>query len=171
MSHFSIKEIKSYLSDEYKDFFTKGLIDETDNFRISPADEKDLNFPTHDREDSFTLGAYVNDRLAGVVSFQREGANREKLRHKGLLFRMYVQREHSGQGIGSALIQKVLDRTQALPNLEQINLTVIASNPAARHLYQKFGFKSYSLEKQAVKFKGKYFDEESMVLFIPHQEG
>ena len=99
-----------------------------------------------------------------MVSFAREGENREKLRHKGLLFRMYVSANSAGKGIGRALIQAVIDRARRLPNLEQINLTVVASNERAVRLYASFGFVPFSHEERAIKYNGQYFNELTMAL-------
>jgi GNAT superfamily N-acetyltransferase len=148
----------------YKAFFISGLVNDEENFRISPQDEQDASFPTKDLSDSFTLGAYVNNYLAGVVSFERDGSTREKLRHKGTLFRMYVAKEFRAQGVGKKLMEEVLLRVKRDTDIEQINLTVVARNHTAKQLYEKFGFRVFSVEEHAIKWKGKYFTEEQLVL-------
>lgn len=162
-----IVEIKSPADFDYRNFFLAGLREHEESFRISPEDELHAPFPTRAAADSFTLGA-VSDagELLGVVSFEREGATREKLRHKGLLFRMYVARAASGQGIGKILIRETIERARALGDVEQINLTVVAANERAKGIYAAFGFETFSIEKRAIKYHGKYFDEETMVLFL-----
>jgi ribosomal protein S18 acetylase RimI-like enzyme len=162
-----IIELTETHSFDYLAFFNQGLLDHRDCFRISPTDARREPFPTRATADSFTLGA-LNDtnELMGVVSFQREGQTREKLRHKGLLFRMYVSQHYSGQGIGKRLIEETVLRARLLPEMEQINLTVIASNTAAKKLYEKFGFRTFSVEKNAIKDGNLYYTEESMVLFL-----
>src|SRR5690348_1997765 len=112
-----IVELTSGVNQEYKDFFRRGLTDDEDHFRITPADDLRAAFPTHDRADNFTLGAYVDDRMAGVVSFARDGSDREKLRHKGILFRMYVAKEFRGQGIARKLIKEVVDRVERISDI------------------------------------------------------
>ncbi|WP_375448618.1 GNAT family N-acetyltransferase [uncultured Fibrella sp.] len=149
----------------YRALLMPGLEQDADSFRIAPADEQDAPFPTHNRPDSFTLGTFVDNRLAGVVSFQREGADRVKLRHKGLLFRMYVSPDFRGQGLAGLLIQAVVDRARQLDGMEQINLTVVTTNPAKR-LYERFGFRSFSLEEKAIKWRGTYLTEEAMKLVL-----
>ena len=151
----------------YKAFFTNGLALHRDCFRISPADEANEPFPTRATPDSFTLGILTDDNeLAGVVSFQREGQTREKIKHKGLLFRMYVAAEHAGRGYGRALIDELIRRVQGQTDIEQINLTVVETNTNAKRQYEKFGFRSFSLERNALKDNGLYYDEEQMVLFL-----
>ncbi|MEO5591960.1 MAG: GNAT family N-acetyltransferase [Chitinophagaceae bacterium] len=160
----SFREIKSNQIKEYQEFLRIGLLNDEDNFRITPLDDLNSNFPTKDTDDSFTIGAYYENKLAGNVSFSRDGADRQKLRHKGILFRMYVSPALRGQGIAKRLIELVIDKALLLDNMEQINLTVIATNDKARILYEKLGFVSYGQEQKAIKWKDKYFDEELMSL-------
>ncbi|WP_461089628.1 GNAT family N-acetyltransferase [Spirosoma gilvum] len=145
----------------------KGFTRHQDCFRITPADQNYESFPTDGLPDSFTLGILTDsDELAGSVSFRREGYNRQKLRHKGLLFAMYVATEYSGQGIGRRLIEETIRRAKQLPNMEQILLTVIASNRPAKRLYETMEFRSFSCEPKAIKDGDMYYDEEQMVLFL-----
>jgi len=161
-----VREIYAKDSGAYKAFLLNGLVEDEGNFRISPDDEKDAPFPTLGTPDSFTLGAFKDQQLAGIVSFQREGRDREKLRHKGLLFRMYVHPQFRGEGVGRALVKDLLGRVEMLGDVEQINLTVVASNPVAKKLYEQFGFVSFAVERNALKWKGHYYTEEQMVLFL-----
>lgn len=164
MDNLQILEIKSAQINEYKKFIAVGLLNDEENFRITPTDDLNAPFPTKDKDDSFTLGAYINDILIGIVSFSRDGSDREKLRHKGILFRMYVSKEFRGKGIAKKLIEEVVKRAKKLNGIEQINLTVIANNATAKALYQKIGFITFGSELNAIKWKGKYFTEDQMVL-------
>ena len=164
MNTIEITEIKSDQIEEYKTFLTFGLIHDEENFRITPNDDLHALFPTKDTLDSFTLGAYSDNELAGIVSFTRDGGDREKLRHKGILFRMYVSRDFRGQGIAKKLIGELIERVKQLADIEQINLTVIATNDNAKKLYEKFGFVTFGSESNAIKWKGNYFTEDQMTL-------
>lgn len=149
----------------YRALLIPGLTQDADSFRIAPEDEENAPFPTQNRPDSFTLGTFVDEQLAGVVSFQREGADRVKLRHKGLLIRMYVSPSHRGRSLARQLIQEVIDRARLLDGLEQINLTVVSTNPAKR-LYERFGFRTFSTEKDAINWQGTYLTEDTMKLVL-----
>ena len=160
-------ELTEQASFGYRAFFLTGLRQHRDCFRISPDDEAAEPFPTQGKSDSFTLGLLTDaDKLAGVVSFQREGQTREKIRHKGLLFRMYVSAEHSGQGLGRWLLAETIRRVREQTDIEQINLTVIATNAPAKRQYEKLGFRAFALERNAIKDGGTYYDEAQMVLFL-----
>ncbi|MCW3112652.1 MAG: ThiJ/PfpI protein [Segetibacter sp.] len=100
MKKCSIREIKSDQLILYKQFLAVGLVDDEQCFCLTPADDFNAPFPTNDKEDSFTPGAYVDETLAGVVSFEGDGKDRQKLRHKGILFGMYVSKKIPDKELG-----------------------------------------------------------------------
>lgn len=162
----TIKEVPSSQIDAYKVLITKGLIEDEDSFRIAPEDEQNERFPTADEADSFTIGAFDGDKLIGVASFKRDGSNRIKLQHKGLLFKIFVASSHRKQGIAKRLIQEVINRARLIQDIEQINLTVVPTNEHAKKLYEKFGFVTFASEEKAIKWQGQYFKEDQMKLML-----
>ena len=168
MHTIEIKEILSGQNKQYKEFLEHALQADEESLLITYNDIRELAFPTKDRYDSFTLGAYINNILAGVVSFARDGEDREKLRHKGLLSTMYVSKEFRGCGVAKKLLEEVIKRVRAIPDIEQINLIVISSNSKAKPLYEQFGFVKFGTEEHSIKWKNSYFAEDHMVLRIRH---
>ena len=118
--------------------------------------------------DNYILGAFLAEELVGLVGFRREPG--DKLRHKGVIWGMYVTPEARGQGIARALLYAVLARAISLPGLEQINLHVVTTNAVARRLYQALGFEVFGLERRALKVNGQYLDEEYMALALLPEE-
>lgn len=112
--------------------------------------------------EGFTLGAFEDDRLVGMVGFYRESAL--KLRHKGYLVGMYVLPEYRSRGIARALLLEAIDRAKRLPDLRQLLLGVVETQTAARRLYESLGFVVYGREPDAVKIGDAYFAEEFMLL-------
>lgn len=161
-----IAELTSEQEDTYKNLILKGLTTDADCFRITPKDEESDPFPTTGQMDSFTLGAYYRSKLIGVASFKRDGENRMKLRHKGILFKVYVDTEYRQRGIAKKLVEEIISRSKKIDGLEQINLTVIPTNQYAKLLYEKLGFKTYASEEKAIKWGGKYFNEDQMKLML-----
>lgn len=164
MSSIEIKEILSTDIEQYKMFLTVALHSDKENLLITHKDNTDAAFPTKDRNDSFTLGAYAENVLAGIVSFAREGEDREKLRHKGIISTMYVSKEFRGHGIAKKLLEELIKRVKAISDIEQINLIVISDNSRARQLYEKFGFEKFGTELNSIKWEGKYYSEDLMAL-------
>ncbi|WP_436517187.1 GNAT family N-acetyltransferase [Ekhidna sp. To15] len=163
MSEIVIKEIPPNFESQYKKLVLQALIDDHECFRISPDDDLDIPLLTLD-DNCFTLGAFLEAKLIGVVTFKREGTNWEKLRHKGLLSRMIVSPKNRGKGIGKLLIQELIRKARKIEGIEQINLTVIPTNEKAKSLYEQFGFQTFASEQNAIKWKGRYFTEDQMVL-------
>jgi ribosomal protein S18 acetylase RimI-like enzyme len=116
------------------------------------------------QEESFYVGAFEHG-LIGMVYFRREEGL--KNRHKGRVLSMYVQPESRGQGLGKALLQEVTAQVKQLVGVEQLHLTVVTTNVAARSLYHSMGFEVYGTIQRALKMDEQYWDEEQMVLHLP----
>ncbi len=112
--------------------------------------------------ENFTLGAFEDKQLVGMVGFYREIAL--KLRHKGYIVSMYVLPEYRSQGIARALLTEAIERARRLPGLTQILLGVMETQTTAKRLYESLGFVVYGHEPRAIKISDEYFDEEFMVL-------
>ena len=111
---------------------------------------------------NFTLGAFQDDQLVGIVGFYRETAL--KIQHKGSIVSMYVQPEFRSQGIARALLTEAIDRARRLPGLTQLLLGVMETQTTAKRLYESLGFVVYGREPRAIKVGEQFFDEEFMVL-------
>ncbi len=160
-----IRELTPEDDKAYRALMAYALDAHADSFRISLLDEGEPLTPfSRKKPGAFTLGAWLAGILVGTVSFEREA--REKFRHKGLLYRMYVHADASGLGIGKMLIRETVRKASEMAGLEQINLTVISSNARAKRLYASQGFAAFALEKNALKMGDAYFDEEQMSLFL-----
>lgn len=84
--------------------------------------------------------------------------------HRGGLG-MGILPEFRGKGIGSQLLQKVIDHAKTF-GLEKIELNVYTSNISAVALYKKFGFEQEGLIKKYRKLDGQYFDCLAMGKFL-----
>ncbi|SFM48313.1 Protein N-acetyltransferase, RimJ/RimL family [Paenibacillus sp. 1_12] len=113
----------------------------------------------------FTLGCFAeNNELAGIVTFVRE--SNSKITHKGNIYAMYVSPEFRGKHVGYALLTELLQQAKQCPGLEQINLTVVSTNLAAKKLYESVGFTTYGTERNAMKSSGRYLDDDLMAIRI-----
>lgn len=170
MNTITIKEILSSQPDQYTAFIENAIAEDGGNLLITQHDLAAEGFPTKDTADSFTLGAWAGDELAGIASFIRDGENREKLRHKGLISTMYVAKACRGMGIAKQLLTTIIQRVKTNPDIEQINLIVLNSNTKAKRLYESFGFHTYGTETNSIKWNGAYFAEDLMVLHLTTQK-
>ncbi len=120
-----------------------------------------------DEVDTFVLGAFVDGQLVGVGGFYREDG--PKLRHKGVIWGVYVMPGHRSGGLGRRLISEIIANAAQAPDIQQINITVTAANERARQLYHAMGFEPWGLERRALWIDGQYYDDEHMVMFLPQR--
>jgi ribosomal protein S18 acetylase RimI-like enzyme len=119
----------------------------------------------NEEPDNYILGAFTEaGELVGMAGFRREQGM--KVRHKGMVWGVYVSSTHRGQGIAKMLMQEILRRGKEIEGLRLIQLTVVTANTAAAAWYKGLGFVSYGLEKEALMVQGKAYDEEMMVYFL-----
>ena len=120
--------------------------------------------------DDFVLGAFEGDAaLAGSIGLNVEP--RQKQRHKGFVFGMYVAPEFAGRGFGRALLGACIERARRIAGLEQLTLTVTASNRRAVRLYEAAGFTTFGIEQRALKIGDAYFAKAHMVLPLRQTPG
>jgi RimJ/RimL family protein N-acetyltransferase len=120
---------------------------------------------TPDPKDGTVLGAFDADgALVGSIGLARE--LRRKQRHKALLFGMFVAPERAERGVGRELLAACLARARAIAGLEQVDLTVTATNARARRIYEAAGFRVFGIEERALKVGDRYHAKAHMVLFL-----
>lgn len=158
----STAELTGEQHHSYGELWSLGISQYPEFFRVHPDDEAVIKIPTNFNNDSFTLGAFKGDQLIGIVSVEREA--RIKLRHRALVFRMFVHPAHAGQGVGRQLLQQVISKTKASRELKYLYLTVLATNTRAISLYESLGFATFSQELGAVNIDGHFIDEYQMAL-------
>ncbi|TFE22577.1 GNAT family N-acetyltransferase [Cohnella luojiensis] len=114
-------------------------------------------------DDNYIIGVYdAENTLVGMAGFRREQAL--KLKHKGLIWGVYVSSTHRNQGIGKLMLSEIISRSKQLNDFKQILLCVTTTNDSGRRLYQSLGFITYGVEKNALRVGDQYLDEELMAL-------
>ncbi len=107
------------------------------------------------------MGGFDGEALLGVGGLTRyEGV---KLRHRALLWGMYVHESARGRGLADAIVEALVAEAR-VSEIEQVVLTIIAGNQRAIRLYERWGCRQYGLEPRAVKVGREYLDEILMVL-------
>jgi len=115
-----------------------------------------------DRNVVFVEGLAATSVLRGMAGLYVSDS--AKQRHKGVLWGMFVQPEARGTGLASALVARVLEHAKR--TVEEVRLTVVATNTTAIRLYERAGFEQYGLERRALKVKDSYHDEVLMALAL-----
>lgn len=163
-----IKVLEKKDADVYIKLRLEALKLSPEAFASSYEEEKEFTIETFENRlsnsSSYTLGAFENGELLGVVTLQLE--QKAKLKHRINIFAMYVAVGNRGHGVGKKLLKEAITRSKQMNGIEAIYLTVGAANQPAKNLYKSFGFATYGIDKKALKIDNTYFDEELMVLYF-----
>lgn len=130
-------------------------------FRIGVEDEADLtpSAVAERLEREYVVGGFRGGDLLGIAGLTRfTGA---KLRHKALLWGMYIREQARGSGLADAIIEALLQEARR-EHIERVLLTVVDSNERARRVYARWGFEVYGVEPGAVREGDVYLDEALM---------
>lgn len=111
-----------------------------------------------------TLGGFDGDRLVAIGGLYQQG--HLKARHKATIWGVWVAPEARGRGLARGLMEALIAHARGLDGVEQVDLAVAETQPAARRLYQRLGFQFWGKDPRAMKVDGVYVAEElgSLVL-------
>lgn len=150
--------------------YLKKVGGETDNLTF---DGEGLPFSVEDEEsylrmlaESTTSVMFVakkDGKIVGNASFN--GMLGERMKHRGE-FAVSVLKSEWGQGIGSMLLEAVIDFAKNTAYAEIIALEVRSDNERAVKLYEKYGFEKIGHYKGFFKIDGEYVDFDLMNLYL-----
>ena len=106
-------------------------------------------------DNQITLLAFLNDKIAGIVNITAD--QRKRVRHIGDLF-IVIGKKYWNNGLGSLLLEEVVEWAQASGILRRLQLTVQTRNQAAVYLYQKHGFAIEGRQE-----RGAYIEEGEFI--------
>lgn len=109
---------------------------------------------------SHRLVAELNGKVVGSATIRQN--LRARLTHSGSVG-LLVHTDYWGQGIGSTLMAELLDLADNWLGLMRVELEVFSDNPAAIHIYKKFGFEIEGTRRMAIfGGDGRFHDEHLM---------
>lgn len=157
---------------KYKKLRLEALKNEPSSFGSSYEDSLKLPDDTwkeqlqksRDENSSVMFFAKDGDRLVGMIGAFWQ--SKEKTKHIGNIFGVYVDSKYRGKGIGKLLMEAILNKLDNMPQIEKIKLGVVTQQTPALKLYEKYGFKSIGKCVKELKVEGRYCDEYLMERFI-----
>jgi GNAT superfamily N-acetyltransferase len=118
----------------------------------------------------FVVGAFTAEgELAGIGGLARfEGT---KVRHKAVLWGMFVREDARGHGLARAIVERLLEYARS-EGIEAVLLSVDSANDSAKRLYEHCGFVAYGVEPRAMKIgdgtAARYGDDILMIIQLTH---
>jgi L-phenylalanine/L-methionine N-acetyltransferase len=107
---------------------------------------------------------FVAEADGAVIGLAGLTVGTGRLRHSGHVF-LFVAREYHGQGVGTRLMETLLDVADRWLLLRRVELTVVAENERAWRLYERLGFEKEGLRKLSVVSQGEIKDEWLMARY------
>lgn len=125
---------------------------------ITPASLEKFMEAMNSKSKSGFFVARDNDEIIGYMMVQNEKSNR--VSHRASIA-VGVHSDSRGKGVGTALFEHVISWAKEV-GLHRLELTVIATNERAVHLYKKMGFEIEGVKKDSLCVGSHYIDEYYM---------
>jgi RimJ/RimL family protein N-acetyltransferase len=140
------------------------LATEEDDFALDRAFvERSISRPDGDA----IFAAFVAETPVGMVGVVRQ--TRRKIAHRAQVWGMFVRPAYRGRGLGAELLAAAVGHARSWSGVQQVQLSVTSSAPAARRLYERAGFRVWGREPRALAWNGTVVDEDHLVLTLaPH---
>ncbi|MGD6993195.1 N-acetyltransferase family protein [Sutcliffiella horikoshii] len=163
-----IRKLTPTDAENYRTIRLEALKNKPEAFSSSYEDEIDYSVEKYrgrfNNDHTYTFGAFKGDNLVGTVTLICE--TKKKIKHRATIVAMYVKPDQRKLGVGKALMNEAINKAKDLKEIEQIYLAVTVGNEPAKLLYTSLGFVTYGVDKNGLKIKDTYFDEEMMVLML-----
>lgn len=135
-----------------------------EDFKMTIDQEREWIQAHYDNPAHIALAAEVAGAFVGFLGF--ENGTRKRLAHHGVLH-MSVRAEFRGKGIGTSLLQSLIDWAKDNPVIEKLTLAVFVTNQPAISLYEKMGFLEEGHRVREIKVgEEKYIDDILMYKFV-----
>lgn len=122
---------------------------------ITPKQEKEFIERHNQSNNHLFIVAVYKDKIIGILNFS--GGNRARIAHCGM-FGMSVLKDYWGIGVGTSLVDYMLDWAKESEVVTKIELQVKVDNTRAIELYKKMGFSVEGRLKRSIKINDVYYD-------------
>ncbi|NQI71581.1 GNAT family N-acetyltransferase [Streptococcus suis] len=116
---------------------TDYLVMDESGFRFSPEEMERIFEAGIENPSELCLLAKVGSEVIGAISVK--SSKQFRISHIGNIF-IAIKKDYWGHGLGTILLDEVIEWAQEMEVLKRLELTVQVRNQAAVHLYQKMGF-------------------------------
>jgi RimJ/RimL family protein N-acetyltransferase len=122
---------------------------------ISVSDEEAMLEDSRKATNKIIVLAVVENRVVGCLHF--EGGARTRIHHTGE-FGVSVLKDYWDQGIGTAMVQELIQWAKATGVIRKLNLRVRSDNDRAVSVYEKIGFIQEGLITREFIISGQFYD-------------
>jgi RimJ/RimL family protein N-acetyltransferase len=152
--------LESVFSDDV--FFLTTLEEIREDWSTEKSLERTRLFSEHELK--LLLVAEIDDRIVSMSDI--ECGEKKRIQHVGKIG-LSIRREYRGIGLGTAIMETMIDWATAHPVIEKLALGVWAKNERAIRLYKKTGFIEEGRKVREIKYAdGSYDDCICMYRFV-----
>lgn len=130
-------------------------------FRFINEEVEELWFDNYMKNRSNTVRCSIIDKennLLGLVSL----TNINHINQSATMHIMIGEENNRGKGVGKYGVTSILTHAFLDLNINRVSLTVLADNERAKRLYDRIGFKTEGVSRQAVFKNGSFHDMYAM---------
>ena len=130
-----------------------------------PSKERWRKVLSENTDADYVLLAFVDGVIAGNAGLHPWGKSPRRAHVR--MLGMAVHSKYQGKGVGTALMQALIDLADKWLPVTRIELTVFTDNERAIALYRKFGFVMEGTHKAYALRDGKFADVYAMARLKP----
>ena len=127
--------------------------------------ERWRKFMAEPADGDYLLLAFVDGEIAGHAGIHPVGKSPRRAHAR--MLGMAVHSRFQGKGVGTALMQALIDLADKWLPVTRLELTVFTDNERAIALYRKFGFATEGTHKAYALRDGRYVDTYAMARIRP----
>lgn len=140
---------------------SENLLFGKDEFHRTVEQEKEYIKGINNNPNALMIIGIVDDNIVSVA--QISSNNIKRIVHNSEVF-ISVKKDYWGSGIGSAVMEEIINFGREHSTIKNISLGVKASNHNAIKLYEKSGFEKSGVHKNYFNINGNFDDEIIMDL-------
>jgi RimJ/RimL family protein N-acetyltransferase len=122
----------------------------------TPEKEQEHIQKYYDDENKLMVISEVDEQIVSMSNI--ESGVKKRIQHVGYLG-ISILPDYRGIGLGTAVMEAMIEWGVAHPVIEKLTLGVWASNEPALRLYQKMGFVEEGRKVRDVKYANGYYDD------------
>jgi RimJ/RimL family protein N-acetyltransferase len=136
-----------------------------DEFTYTIEEERRFLQDAASSDNSVFLVAEADGRIVGICN---AGGNKRRATRHAVTIGITVHRDYRDRGIGTALLEALIDWAKSTRVVKRIELFVYARNARAIHVYQKLGFVTEGRRRNSARDRrtGELIDDLVMALLL-----
>ena len=137
-----------------------------DEFTYTDEEEREIITQSLEDDTRLFLVAEANGEIISVANARPAGGRDGFRATVGM--GITVHRDWRGQGVGTAVMRRMIDWCRENPKIHRLELDVFSDNPRAIHVYEKLGFEHEGVRREVFYKEGEFKTLMLMGMLFDH---